>query len=207
MTAPATATRGVTLHGVVRRYGEQTVLDGLDLTLAAGEATALMGPNASGKTTVARLVLGLDAPDEGTVEGLDGARCSAVFQEDRLCAHLSAIENLRLVLERAEWPRVEAELRAVGLRGAARAKPVRELSGGQRRRVAIARALVVASDIVVLDEPFTGIDSGTKPALVRYVKDRIAGRTTLLITHDRADARTLGARVVRLAASPPPGRD
>jgi len=190
--------RGVELRGVVRRFGEQTVLDGLDLTLEAGTATALMGPNASGKTTVGRLVLGLDSPDGGVVEGVAGARRTAVFQEDRLCAHLSATENLRLVLDKAEWPRVEAELRAVGLRGAARDKPVRDLSGGQRRRVAIARALVAEGEIVVLDEPLTGVDAASKKTLLAYIADRIAGRTTLLITHDRAEARALGARVVRL---------
>ena len=188
----------IALRGVTRRFGEQTVLDGLSLALAAGHVTALMGPNASGKTTVARLFLGLDEPDGGRVDGLRGLRCAAVFQEDRLCQHLSAVDNLRLVLGRAEWPRVDAELALAGLGPEALSKPVRELSGGQRRRVAIARAMVVESDLVVLDEPFTGVDVDTKPQLLQYVKARIAGRTTLLITHDRVEAAQLGAQIVRL---------
>ena len=194
----------IALRGVTRRFGEQVVLDGLDLTLPAGKMTALMGPNASGKTTVARLLLGLDVPDAGAVEGLDGLRCAAVFQEDRLCGHLSAVDNLRLVLAHADWPRVGDELARVGLGGEALTKPVRELSGGQRRRVAIARAMIVDADLVVLDEPFTGLDVDVKPLVLAYVEERTVGRTAMLITHDRAEAKALGARVVTLkpAASP-----
>ncbi|HEX7589989.1 MAG TPA: ATP-binding cassette domain-containing protein [Demequinaceae bacterium] len=194
-------TGGIALRGVTRRFGEQTVLDGLDLTLPAGTTTALMGPNASGKTTAARLLLGLDAPDLGVVDGLDGLRCAAVFQEHRLCGHLSAVENLRLVLPHADWHRVDDELSRVGLVGEAQTKPVRELSGGQRRRVAIARAMIVDADFIVLDEPFTGLDVDVKPLVLSYVKERVFGRTALLITHDRAEARALGATIARL-----PGR-
>ena len=121
-----------------------------------------------------------------------------MFQEDRLCGHLNAVENLRLVLAHADWPRVGDELARVGLGGDAVLKPVRELSGGQRRRVAIARAMIVDADLVVLDEPFTGLDADVKPLVLAYVKERAAGRTTLLITHDRAEARALGAKVVPL---------
>ncbi len=200
MSAPVSPVADVVFRGVTRRFGDQVVLDGLELTLAGGAVTALMGPNASGKTTVGRLALGLDAPDAGAVEGRVGLRCAAVFQEDRLCGHLSAEENVRLVLPHAEWPRVEDELARVGLRGEALTKPVRDLSGGQRRRVAIARAMMVDADLVVLDEPFTGIDAKTKPALLDYVRERAVGRTVLLVTHDRAEARALGATVVRLGS-------
>jgi NitT/TauT family transport system ATP-binding protein len=188
----------VSLRDVTRRFGQRTVLDGLNLALAPGQVTALMGPNASGKTTVARLVLGLDAPDTGRVLGREGLRFAAVFQEDRLCEHLDAVENLALVLERSERAGIADALRDVGLDAEALTKPVRELSGGQRRRVAIARALVCESDLVVLDEPFTGIDVETKATLVTYVRERLRGRTALLITHDRLEAAQLGATVVRL---------
>jgi NitT/TauT family transport system ATP-binding protein len=199
MSARLGSTSGeIVLRSVTRRFGDETVLDGLDLVLPAGRVTALMGPNASGKTTVARLLLGLDAPDNGVVEGLDGLRCAAVFQEDRLCGHLSAVDNLRLVLPHADWHRVDDELARVGLLGDACAKPVGDLSGGQRRRVAIARAMIVAADLIVLDEPFTGIDIDAKPLVLDYVRTRVAGRTVLLITHDSTEARALVARIVRL---------
>lgn len=198
---PAMRPQGVRLLGVTRRFGSEVVLDALDLEIRGGEVTALMGPNGCGKTTVGRLVLRLDVPDEGLLVGAEGRQFAAVFQEDRLCDHLGSVANVCLGTPRtggATRPAAEAALREVGLDEASLTKPVRELSGGQRRRVAIVRALLPNADILVLDEPFTGLDTEAKPLIVDYVKERIAGRTVLLITHDPAEARALGARVVRL---------
>lgn len=190
---------GIGLRGVTRRFGDHVVLDGLDLSLAPGGVTALMGPNGSGKTTVARLLLGLDRPDGGAVEGLDGRPRSAVFQEDRLCPQLSAVDNVRLVLGRgADRGAVLEALAAVGLEDAAVHAPVRELSGGQRRRVAIVRAVLADAELVVLDEPFTGLDQAVKPVTMAWVRDRCAGRTVLLVTHDEREAAWFDARVVHL---------
>lgn len=188
----------VRLRGVTRRFGDHVVLDSLDLELPAGRTTALMGPNGSGKTTVARLLLGLDRPDAGTVEGADRPR-SAVFQEDRLCPQLSAVDNVRLVLGRgADVGAVRTALAAVGLDGAAVRAPVRELSGGQRRRVAIVRAVLADAELMVLDEPFTGLDQAVKPVTMAWIRERCAGRTVLLVTHDEREAEWFDAPVVRL---------
>ena len=173
-----------------------------------GGVTVLMGPNGSGKTTVARLLLGLAVPDEGVISGLDGRRRAAVFQEDRLCDQLSAVGNVRLVLDRAiPASAVESELRQVGMDGESLVKPVRDLSGGQRRRVAIVRALMADADLVVLDEPFKGLDAEAKTLVMTYVRERCKGRTTLLITHDAAEAAWFGIRPVELTrrgtAEPP----
>jgi NitT/TauT family transport system ATP-binding protein len=190
--------RPVELRGVGRRYGDTWVVRGLDLEVQAGETVALSGPNGCGKTTVVRLALGLDAPDEGSVLGIGGRRRGAAFQEDRLCEHLSAVGNVRLVLDRANWAIAPDHLALVGLDTEALAKPVRELSGGQRRRVAIVRALAGSADLVMLDEPFTGIDTAAKPAIIDYVRERLVGRTALLVTHDPAEAYQLAARVVTM---------
>lgn len=186
------------LVNVTKRFGGATVLEDFTLELGAGAVTAVMGTNGAGKTTAARLLLGLEVPDAGEVSRGAGVRTAAVFQEDRLCAHLSAVANLRLVLERSRWEEVAPELAAVGLDADATDRPVRELSGGQRRRVAIARAMIARADVLVLDEPFTGIDAETKPAVVDYVRQRVGTTAVLLITHDASEATALEARVVRL---------
>lgn len=191
---------GVRLLGVTRRYGDVVVLANMDLDLETGTVTAVMGPNGCGKTTLGRVVLGLDAPDEGEVEGLTGKGRAAVFQEDRLCSQLSARDNVRLVLPRSDWDQVNEHLRLVGLTGRLMAQPVSELSGGQRRRVALIRALAGNAQVVVLDEPFAGIDTEVIPQVLQYVKDRARDKAVMLITHDTAHAKVLGARVVRLPA-------
>ena len=189
----------IRVRGLTKSYGAQRVLAGLDLDLPEGLVTAVMGPNGVGKTTLARILLGLEEPDAGRVEGLDGLTRSAVFQEDRLCGQLTAAGNVVLVLERrTPVAAVHAELAAVGLDAEARAKPVRELSGGQRRRVAIARALVAEADLLVLDEPFKGLDAAGRDVVLTHVRERCAHRTTLFITHDPAEAARLGDRLVVL---------
>jgi NitT/TauT family transport system ATP-binding protein len=192
----------IALRGVTKRFGTQVVLDGLDLDLDDGVVTAVMGPNGSGKTTLARLLLGLTTPDDGTITGVDARRGAMTFQEDRLCEQLTAVGNVRLVLDhRLHSPAAVAEeLRLVGLDADSLAKPVRDLSGGQRRRVAIVRAVLPPADLVVLDEPFKGLDTGAKTQLMAYVRERCAGRTVLLITHDAAEAEWFGARVVTMAS-------
>lgn len=192
----------IVLGNVTKRYDGHTVLAGVGLTLEPGTVTALTGPNGVGKTTLARLLLGLEAPDAGSITGLEGVRRAAVFQEDRLCAHLDAVANVALVLERERRGSARDELLRVGLNAVDLAKPVSALSGGQRRRVAIARALAVSAPFVVLDEPFTGLDADTKPAVIEYVRERLSGRTAVLITHDPAEASALGARVVTLRHTP-----
>lgn len=194
--------RPITLNAVSKRFGDNVVLDGLGLVLQPGTVTALTGPNGVGKTTLARVLLGLERPDAGTLEGLAGLSNAAVFQEDRLCTHLDAVANMRLVLDNERRDEAVSELARVGLEGDDLHKPVGELSGGQRRRVAIARALAVRANLVILDEPFTGIDADSKPVVMEYVRERLEGRIAVLITHDPSEAAFLGARVVRLHKGP-----
>ena len=193
----------IALRGITHRFGDELVLDSVDLELDEGHVTALTGPNGSGKTTLARFLLGLAIPNSGEVGGVDGGRRAAVFQEDRLCEQLSAVENVRLVLHRSTpASMVVAELRRIGLDHESLTKPVHELSGGQRRRVAIVRALLAAADLLVLDEPFKGLDPEGKVEVMTWVRERCKGVTTLLITHDLGEAQWFGARVVVLARTP-----
>jgi NitT/TauT family transport system ATP-binding protein len=192
----------IVLTGVTKAFGSRVVLRDLSLTLAPGTVTAVLGPNGSGKTTLGRLVLGLETPSGGTITRPAGLRGSAVFQENRLVEHLTAVGNVRLVLPRSAPPPVDA-LRAVGLAPPSLSAPVRTLSGGQRRRVALVRGLLAPADVLVLDEPFTGLDAETMPQVTAWVRDHLGDRATLLITHDPTEAATLGATVVRLPAPSP----
>ena len=189
----------ITLRGVTKRFGDEVVLEGLDLDLVEGGVTALMGANGAGKTTLARLLLGLAVPDGGVIRGLEGRRRAAVFQEDRLCEQLTAVGNVRLVLSRAtRATAVVEELARVGLDEESLVKPVSELSGGQRRRVAIVRALMADAGLIVLDEPFKGLDTQAKTLVMSYVRERCDHRTTLLITHDAAEADWFGVHPIEL---------
>ncbi|HZL80655.1 MAG TPA: ATP-binding cassette domain-containing protein, partial [Demequina sp.] len=116
------------------------------------------------------------------------------------CEQLTAVGNVRLVLDRAtRASAVAEELRRVGLDGESLVKPVRDLSGGQRRRVAIVRALMADADLIVLDEPFKGLDTEAKTLVMSYVRERCDHRTMLLITHDPAEAEWFGIRPIELA--------
>lgn len=190
-------TRDIALRGVTKSFDGKKVLRGVDAVLAGGKVNCLVGPSGSGKTTLARILLGLETPDGGTVEGLEGLRLSAVFQEDRLCANLSAASNIRFVSGAGE-EETAAALAAVGLEGEGGQK-AGELSGGQKRRVALVRALLAPFDLLVLDEPFDGLDGRTKERAIAWTRSHLAGRTAVLITHDEGEARALcDGAVVRL---------
>lgn len=180
-----------------KSYGGQAVLKDVSFTVEAG-ALCILGPSGRGKTTLLRLILGLEQPDGGTVEGLENARCSAVFQEDRLLLGRTALDNLRFVrgksFREAEGRALLEELGLSDVDG----KPVREFSGGMRRRAALARALCVPFDALVLDEPFTGLDGDSRRRCLGAVRRRTDGKLVLLVTHDRADAEALGADVLCL---------
>ena len=139
------------------------------------------------------LIAGLSEPDDGRIECAPDAVFSAVFQEDRLCENLTAAANIRLVTGNK---RVAAEitqaLEAVGLPGCAD-KPVRELSGGMKRRVALVRALLAEYSVIVLDEPFKGLDENTHATVAEYCRKMLAGKTAIVVTHDRSDCEALSA--------------
>ncbi len=182
---------------LTKRYGDLTVLDGFCATFATGVTTALMGRSGCGKTTLLRLLMGLERPDSGEIIGLPD-RISAVFQEDRLCEEFTAVENVKIAAPRRSADEITALLAALLLDSEAISKPVSSLSGGMRRRVAIARALLAEGDLLLLDEPFKGLDDVTRETVIAVIREKAAGRTTILVTHDETDATALSARVVRM---------
>ena len=185
------------LKGICKAYGEKQVLQNVDLVLKEGEITALMGASGRGKTTLLRILMGLEAADAGDRLGMEHVRISAVFQEDRLLERLTAEGNLRFVAQRqeqiAEIPKLLEEL---GLGSETEAAAT--FSGGMKRRLAIARALLADYDLLVLDEPFRGLDEATKAQTMEVLRRRSRGKTVLLVTHDEEEARTLAKTMIRM---------
>ena len=174
---------------VSKAYGEQQVLRDLSCVFPEGKTTCIRGRSGCGKTTLLQLLLRLDVPDKGKIEGISDRKLSAVFQEDRLCENLSAASNIRLVCTETISDReLEEAYKAVALQ-----KPVRELSGGMRRRVSILRALLADSDCVIMDEPLRGLDEKTRTKTIDYILKKTEGKTLIFVTHEEQEAVWLKA--------------
>jgi sulfonate transport system ATP-binding protein len=183
---------------VIRRYGERTVLAGLDLEIGRGEFVALLGKSGCGKTTLLRALAGLDPVDGGTLEVPE--RRTVVFQEHRLLPWWKVWRNVAIGLPRATArARAQSALEEVGLDKHANAWPV-TLSGGEAQRVALARALVREPELLLLDEPFAALDALTRLRMHGLVRDLTTRHrpAVLLVTHDVDEAILLADRVVTM---------
>lgn len=187
----------IQLHHISKAFDGKQVLQDVNLTLPAGKRTCIMGPSGCGKTTLLHILCGLTAPDQGTVENRP-ERISMVFQENRLCEDFSALENVRMVARNQEEKAREL-LQKLGLEEDL-FKRVSSLSGGMKRRVAIARALLFDAPLLVMDEPFKGLDEETKEAVMQTVMAETAGKTLLFITHDEEEAQRFADQVIVLKA-------
>lgn len=170
--------RPVILKHVDKAYGETRVLRDISVTYEKGGTYYLTSPSGSGKTTLLRLLCGLERPDGGRIQGEKSS--SMVFQEDRLCEDYTALQNVMMVT--GEYACAVQALERL-LDGEALKKPCRQLSGGMKRRVALVRAMEAASEMVLLDEPFTGMDAHTRQQAEAYIKERQNGRTVIIATH------------------------
>jgi len=165
--------------------------------VAAGEKVALMGASGMGKTTLLRMLLGLEQPDAGTITA-NVKEMAVVFQEDRLCERASVYHNLSMVCKTKEqMAQIKPVLGALGLAGCERKKAA-SLSGGMKRRVAIARAILAGRQILLLDEPLKGLDEVTKHQVMLFMKEKMHGKTVLYITHEEDEARYFGCKVRKL---------
>ncbi|RYV50916.1 ABC transporter ATP-binding protein [Pengzhenrongella frigida] len=203
----------LTIKGVCKSFGDHPVLDGVDLTVADGELTAVLGASGCGKTTLLRLIAGFAAPDEGTIALGDDVvvgdgtfvspqrrRVGYVPQEGALFPHLDVAENIVFGLPRSERKahhRVDELLELVGLDRRVRHRAPHQLSGGQQQRVALARALAPRPTLLLLDEPFSSLDAAlrteTREAVVSAL--RAASASALLVTHDQGEAMSMADRI------------
>lgn len=182
-----------------KSFDGQTVLNHVNLHLVSGNIYCLMGPSGSGKTTLFHILLGLLKADSGKIEGLRKSKISAVFQEHRLCEVFTPIENVTMVMPHSSGNHKKAKNALVRLLPAACLdRPVSALSGGMKRRVAIIRALLVPFDILIMDEPFTGLDEDTKQEVISYIKEQCEGKLVLISTHQEEDVELLNGIKIHL---------
>jgi len=196
-------TSTLTVRGLRLTRGTRTILQGVNLDAHAGEVVALMGLSGSGKTTILRVIAGLELPDSGVV---NAAKAGMVFQFHYLFEHLSAIDNVTLAPTHVQGvalgiarERAQALLDQLGVGHRAGALP-RELSGGEAQRVAIARALAVDPPLLLLDEPTASLDPARKNDLGDALRALAAtGRALVMTSHDDDFVREHATRVVVLA--------
>ena len=185
----------IKLTSVCKSFDNRTVLRDFSLDVAEGERVCLKGVSGCGKTTVIRLLAGLDRPDSGSIELSGEPRISMIFQENRLLPWKSALDNITVA--GADHDTAMDFLERLGLGGEQNKLPA-ELSGGMQRRVAIARALANPGELFLLDEPIQGLDDGTAGKVLEVMSQALEGRTVVLVSHDDEEIAALAQRVIEM---------
>ena len=184
----------INIDNVSFSYGETKVLNNFSLKIGDGERICLFGESGCGKTTLLRLIMGLEQPTSGSVV-TDQERFSAVFQENRLLPFYTLAENIKVV--GGDTSAAQEYFSKLGMNDCMQLYP-KSLSGGMKRRAAIVRALSSPFDCLVLDEAFTGLDTDNIAAAADLISSELKGRTLILVTHSRYEAELLNTKTVIL---------
>ncbi|MEA4989151.1 MAG: ABC transporter ATP-binding protein [Anaerovorax sp.] len=204
----------IEIKGLCKHFGKNNLYKDFNLSFSEGKTTAIIGPSGCGKTTLLRILAGLEEYEAGSITGLPGktikneGKIAFLFQEDRLLPWLTVSENISFVLDsflqkNAQKIRVKDMLELVKMKDYAEAYP-KELSGGMQRRVAIARTLAYDADLILMDEPFKGLDDTLKAEIQEKMQEQHKGikKTILLVTHDLEDAQKMADIVYRFHSRP-----
>lgn len=181
------------LHNISKSYNNTTVLNNINIEIPNNLTTAIIGKSGCGKTTIVNIISGLTKADKGTVENIPSP-ISMVFQENRLLPWLTLQENIALV---SDIDKARIYIHKVGLTDFSDYK-ISELSGGMQRRVSVARALASNYNLLILDEPFKGLDKETKNDIISLVKEELNHRTCIFITHDLSEVSTFADNIINL---------
>ncbi|MBN2898824.1 MAG: ABC transporter ATP-binding protein [Clostridia bacterium] len=198
----------IELRNVTKAFDEMVIMDHFHLTFNMQEVTCLLGPSGCGKSTILKMLSGIDADFTGEIIGIQDKRISFVFQESRLLPWLTVRDNLKYVLEdhvpeKYLQARIDYFLNKVELAECKDEYP-NTLSGGMKQRVSLARAFAMPHDVLLLDEPFQGLDSELKNQLMALLERLIEEdkKTVIMVTHDVTEAMRLANRTVYLSGSP-----
>jgi len=199
---------GILIRQLSLNYGQQPLFSNLDLEIAGGAFTALLGSSGVGKSSLMRVIAGLMPPTSGQISGSDGlpltGRIAWMGQQDLLYPWLTVEQNVclasRLKGEKADRDWAQHLLERVGLSKYARARPA-TLSGGMRQRAALARTLYTRQPIVLMDEPFSALDALTRAQIQTLAAEVLVGHTVLLITHDAAEACRLSHHMLVIGSA------
>ncbi len=176
----------IRISHLYKKYGQQVIYDDFSCTFEDGRKYLIAGESGIGKTTLLRMIASLEDCDSGSVD-IEGEKTFAVvFQEDRLIEDMSAVENVRLVSPHLSEETARKELAEL-LPEEQLDKPVSELSGGMRRRTALVRAMLNDGRIIILDEPFAGLDEDNRRRALAFIDKKQNGRTVLLCSHEDDD--------------------
>ena len=194
----------IKLENICKSYDEKTVLDNIMAEFPDDSITCIMGESGAGKTTLVRIIAGLENADRGTVSGAGVA--SFDFQEDRLINDISAADNIMLVLDKNDFGghdkktmrKIINENLAEVLKDYPSDKSTGTYSGGMKRRVCLVRAMMKKSDTVILDEPFSGMDEETKILAAENIKKHRDGRICIVVTHEKSDSGLLDGGIYLL---------
>lgn len=187
----------VKIYNLTKSYEGHKVLDQWNLTLQEGKIYALMGPSGCGKTTLLHILMGIVDADGGSIEGICGKHFSAVFQENRLFEFLTAAENIAAVQKKPQKVEEINEKLSEILPGESLNQKIKEYSGGMKRRAAIGRAMLAQSDIIIMDEPLTGLDEHTRNQVINFILKYRRGRMLIISTHQEREVELLrGEKIV-----------
>ena len=188
----------IIITDLCKTFDDNEVLKNVNITLKDNSIYCLMGASGIGKTTLLRILMGLEHADSGSISGIDIKSISCMFQEDRLIPYLSAIDNVRIVLRgKNNRDEIRNNLLSI-LPDDSLDIPVSSLSGGMKSRVGFARALSYPGKLIILDEPFTGLDKDTKLNVIDYILKMRNNRTLIIATHGTDDVNLLGAEIIKL---------
>lgn len=178
----------ILMEKINKSYGDKEVLRDFTTKFEEGTVTFITGESGIGKTSIIRILMGLEGYQSGSIRGLEGKEISVVFQDDCLCDKLSLDKNLRMVLDGQQDKEQDLDrlLDLFGLEGY-RYKRVAELSGGMKRRLAILRAILYPHNLMILDEPFKGLDEENKKRVMGQLAKGLVDKTAIIVTHDKTE--------------------